>query len=278
MTSGAIHDQKLLREEAYVDDSCLDVRSRTHQLFTVDPVDFGEWTLGWLDWQGGECVLDVGCGPGELLCSMASRRRGWGRLVGIDLSPGMVSKGTLLARGLQVRFAVSDAQCIPFASGSFDVVMARHMLYHVPDIDRAVAEAARVLRPGGRFLAVTNSSQTMPQYWALRCKVAERFPISVLPQERPERFSLENGGSYLSRHFVRLESHTLPGTLRFHSAQPLVDYFASSRALTMRPGHTEAQWQAVIEFVRSEIETVIAQRRWFDVSKLTGALVGLKRD
>lgn len=42
--------------------------------------------------------------------------------------------------------------------------MARHMLYHVPDIPQAIAEAARVLRPGGRFLTTTNSAYAMPEF------------------------------------------------------------------------------------------------------------------
>ena len=73
-----------------------------------------------------------------------------------------------------------------------------------------------------------------------------------------------------------METHILPGTLRFPTAQPFVDYFASSRALAMRPGHTEAEWQAVLDFVRGEVEAVIAREGHFDVTKTTGAIVGVK--
>jgi ubiquinone/menaquinone biosynthesis C-methylase UbiE len=278
MASEAIHDQRLLKEEAYVDDSRLDVRYRTHQLYTVDRVDFGKWTLERLPWRGSERVLDVGCGPGDLLREMASQHGGWGRLLGMDLSPGMAIKAASLATGLPVSFAVGDAQAIPFPAESFDVVMARHMLYHVPKIDRAVAEASRVLRPGGHLLAVTNSAHTMQQYWDLRREAAARFPDAVLPQKAPERFSLENAPAYLSRHFAHLETHTLAGILRFPRSQPLVDYFASTRSLTMHPGHTDAQWEAVLEFVRGMIEPEITHNGYFDVQKLTGAVVGVKRD
>jgi SAM-dependent methyltransferase len=277
VAASVIHDQRLLREEAYADDSRLDVRYRTHQLYTVDPVDFGKWTLERLPWSGGEWVLDVGCGPGDLLRRMASQHRGWGKLLGMDLSPGMVARASSLASGLPVWFAEGDAQAIPFPAKTFDVVMARHMLYHVPDIGHAVVEAARVLRPGGRLLAVTNSAHTMPEYWALRREAAAQFPDAVLPQSIPERFSLENAPDYLSPHFAQIETHTLPGTLRFPSAQPLIDYFASSRGLTMRPGHTVTQWEAVLDFVRGRIESVIAREGCFDVNKVTGATVGIRR-
>ena len=52
--------------------------------------------------------------------------------------------------------AVGTSQDLPYADESFDVVAALWMLYHVPDVDRALAEVRRVLRPGGLFVAVTN--------------------------------------------------------------------------------------------------------------------------
>jgi len=218
-------DPTILREQAYADDTHLDIRRRTHQLYTVDPADFGRWTLERLPWRGDERVPDVGCGPGKLL------------------------------RG-----------------------MARHMLYHVPDIDRAVAEAARVLHPGGCLLTTTNSAGTMPQYWAIRERAARRFPLLIKPDALTHRFSLENGAAFLEPYFARIEVHTLPGMLRFPTAEPFVDYFASTRALSMPPGHTEAEWQAVLDFVRAEAEAFVARQGHFEVTKITGAVVGVKGD
>jgi len=269
-------DQDLLREKAYADDTHLDVRYRTHQLYTVDPVDFGRWTLERLDWRGDERVLDVGCGPGDLLREMARHHGGWGVLLGLDFSPGMIAKAVRSAAGLPVHWFVGDAQCLPFPDGSLDVVMARHVLYHVPDIDHAVAEAARVLDSGGRFLTTTNSIHTMPEYQAVRERAAARFPAVAQPEMVTDRFCLENAGAILEPYFGRVETCTLPGMLRFPVAQPFVDYFASSRALTMRPDHTDAEWQAILDFVRAETEAVIARQGHFDVTKITGAIVGIK--
>jgi hypothetical protein len=55
-----------------------------------------------------------------------------------------------------------------------------------------------------------------------------------------------------------------------------VDYFASTRDLTMRAGHTEAQWQAVLDFVYGAADAVISRQAKFDVTKITGATVGIK--
>ena len=271
-------DPTILREQAYADDSLLDIRRRTHQLYTVDPVDFGRWTLERLPWRGDERVLDVGCGPGEVLRGMARHSDGWDMLVGSDFSVGMAVEAAGAAAELPTHFLVADAQTNPFPDRFFDVVMARHMLYHVPDIDRAVADATRVLRPGGFFLTVTNSENTMPEYWAIRARAAERFPYLTKPDTVTHRFSLENGPAFLKPHLARVEVHTLPGTLRFPTAQPFVDYFASTRALTMPPGHTDAEWQVVLDFVRAEAEAVIKRQGRLDVTKVTGAVVGVKGD
>jgi len=269
-------DPTILREKAYADDTQLDIRCRTHQLYSVDPVDFGRWTMERLRWRGDERVLDVGCGPGDLLCAMARHGDSWDALIGFDFSTGMVAQATRTATGLAARFLVADAQATPFPSRSFDVVMARHMLYHVPDIDRAVAEAARVLRPGGAFLTTTNGATTMPEYWAIRARAAQRFPRMAKPETLTHRFCLENGTAFLEPHFARIEVHTLPGILRFPTAGPFVDYFASTRALSMPPDHTDAEWQAVLDFVQSEAEAVISRQGRLDVTKITGAVVGIK--
>jgi SAM-dependent methyltransferase len=188
----------------------------------------------------------------------------------------MVAEAQTQAAGLPIHFFVADAQAVPLPDAAFDVVMARHMLYHVPDVDRALAEAARLLRPGGCFLATTNSAGTMPEYAALRRRAAERFPSLAAPEMITDRFSLEGAAGYLAPHFAGVKTHVLRGTLRFPAAQPLVDYFASSRAMTMGPGHTGAEWRAVLAFVRAEAEAAIARDGHFDVTKVTGAAVGVK--
>ncbi|MGD2207723.1 MAG: methyltransferase domain-containing protein [Anaerolineae bacterium] len=269
-------DPDVLRQEAYADDTHLDVRRCTHQLYTVDPVDFDRWTLERLPWRGNERVLDVGCGPGDLLCEMAREHEGWDSLVGCDLSAGMIAEARAASAGLAVQWFAADAQALPFPDASFDVVMACHMLYHVPDIDRAIVETARVLRPGGRFLATTNGAHTMAEYRALLERAATRFPAMVQSAKLTDRFSLENAPGLLAPHIDQVQVHTLPGTLRFPSAQPLMDYFVSARALSMHPDHTDAEWQAVVDFVRAETEAVIACQGHFDVTKITGAVTGVK--
>lgn len=268
-------DQILLRDRAYADNSHLDVRCRTHQLYTVDPVDFGEWTLEKISWDSVERILDVGCGPGDLLRALA--RSGTGHLrIGFDLSPGMATQASDAISSAVAAFFVADIQAIPFPSSSFDVVMARHMLYHVPNMDQGIVEAARVLRPGGQFLATTNSAQTMPQYRAILQRARSHFPAMAVPGTTSSRFNSENAPQFLEPHFRQIEQHTLTGTLRFPSAQPFVAYFASGRDLIMHPDHSEMEWQAVLDFVQARAEEIIAGQGCLDITKITGAITGRK--
>jgi SAM-dependent methyltransferase len=110
----------------------------------------------------GERALDVACGPGLLAKAFAPRV---GAFTGVDLTPAMVEKATAVAReaGLaNATFQVADALSLPFAVGSFDLCLTRLALHHMPDPRGALAEMARVLRPGGRLgiFDMTTSERT----------------------------------------------------------------------------------------------------------------------
>lgn len=101
----------------------------------------------------GEAVLDIGVGPGMLASEMAAIGA---KVVGVDVSDAMLA----LARrrfafdGVAVELVVGDCTALPFADGSFDVVVAIQVLEYVDDVGAALREAARILRRGGRLLIV----------------------------------------------------------------------------------------------------------------------------
>lgn len=94
----------------------------------------------------GKDVLEVGCGTGLVLERIARFAK---RAQGIDLSPGMLEKAK--ERGLSVE--EGSATALPYDDNSFDVTCSFKVLAHIPDIDRALSEMARVTRPGGIVLA-----------------------------------------------------------------------------------------------------------------------------
>jgi SAM-dependent methyltransferase len=96
--------------------------------------------------KNGDCVLDVGCGPG--LATTAAIERG-ASAIGVDFSEAMVDEAR--HRNPGVEFRVADAHSLPFGDGSFDGVVSNLTLHHLGDPDRFLAEASRILRPGGRL-------------------------------------------------------------------------------------------------------------------------------
>ena len=103
--------------------------------------------------RGSLDALDVGCGTGFLSLELA--RRGH-RVTGIDFAPQMLAEARkkAAAQGVAVRFEEGDAEQLPFAEGSFDLVMTRHVLWTLPHPEQAIDEWIRVLRPGGRLAAM----------------------------------------------------------------------------------------------------------------------------
>ena len=105
---------------------------------------------------GGERVLDLGCGTGHSTLALAARA---GRVVGLDLTDAMLGEARRLARErgtANASFERGDAEELPYADASFDVVTSRVSAHHYARPRRAVQEAARVLRPGG-LLVVSDS-------------------------------------------------------------------------------------------------------------------------
>jgi ubiquinone/menaquinone biosynthesis C-methylase UbiE len=106
----------------------------------------------------GESVLDVGCGTGTLAIAAKRQVGPEGSVAGLDASPEMIARAAKKAKkaGIEVTFQEGPAQALPFPEAQFDVVLMTVMLHHLPRKVRQVAtgEARRVLKPGGRVLAV----------------------------------------------------------------------------------------------------------------------------
>ena len=160
-------------------------------------------------------VLEVGCGWGEL-AEWIARDTG-AEVVAVDLSSRMVE----LARERGVDARVADVQQLPFADGEFDLVVAAWMLYHVPDLDRGLRELARVLRPGGGLVAVTNS-----RFHLIELRELVGSGPSTLS------FARETGEGLLAPYFDRIRREDVDGTLTFADRAAVEAYVRASIAMS----------------------------------------------
>ncbi len=128
---------------------------------------------------------------------------------------------------------------LPFADGAFDLVVAAWMLYHVPDLERGLAEIARVLRPGGTFVAATNSRFHLHE---LR-ELVGSGPSTL-------KFSREDGEDHLRPHFAAIERIDVDGVLELTDRASVEDYVGAS--ISMSP---------FIENLPAEIDVPFVARR-----------------
>jgi SAM-dependent methyltransferase len=100
----------------------------------------------------GDVALDVGCGTGRALPALSAAVGPAGRVIGLDLTPAMLSEARAAGRHGCAALVLADARRLPFADGTADVVFAAGLVQHLPDPGAGLAELARVVRPGGRLI------------------------------------------------------------------------------------------------------------------------------
>ena len=160
-------------------------------------------------------MLEVGGGEGEL-AERVVRELGV-ELTFVDQSERMVA----LTRARGVEAMRGDVQELPFADSEFDCALAAWMLYHVPDVDCGLAEIARVLRPGGHLVAVTNSEDHL----------AEARAVGGVDMRGRSPFSRENGDAQLRRRFAAVERRDIEGTVTFADQAHVRRYLESMAVL-----------------------------------------------
>jgi ubiquinone/menaquinone biosynthesis C-methylase UbiE len=247
-TDSGTDSARILREQ-YKDGSNLSARFRLHQRFSTNRYGLMRWIVDRIQIPENARVLELGCGTGILWRGAVKAPRGW-RVILTDMSDGMLreTRPQLARLGQSFTYSQADAQAIPFRDESFDAVIANHMLYHVPDIPRALGEVRRVLKPSGLCYAATMGRANMKEMDEL----AARFFSIPRMTESTERFGLESGEAYMRSAFSEVKLERYPDSLVITEAAPLMDYICSMR---VRRRITDDQIAALRAHVEKEIAT-----------------------
>ena len=214
----------------------------------------------------------MGCGPAGLWIENLDRLPpGW-RVTLTDLSEGMVATArerleTAGAPADTFTIQTADVESLPFANATFDVAVANHMLYHVPDRPKALGELRRVLMPGGALLAATNGQENMREL--------DELLLGFSPDARDREwkasfrhpFKLENGAEQLAPFFDSIEMRPFEDSLRVTDEKALVAYALSIDI----PGLREPDQQAAL--AAHVHERMDAQGGVFTITKSVGAFI-----
>lgn len=218
----------------------IDTRAAEAREKHLEPI-FGPWAQEAVDRAAprpGEHILDVGCGTGPATRIAARRVAPSGRVVGLDLDPVRLALARSLAAqdGLDIEWFEGSALDLPFAAGSFDVVLCCLTLQFLPDREQGLRELHRVLKPGGRVVAsVWRAVEHCPGYHAFSqamAKMSGKEPAPMPP------FSLGDAGELRrlaeAAGFKGVEVHQETKISRFASASGFVEAIAAGAATTRR--------------------------------------------
>lgn len=264
---------EIVRQQ-YATDEKLRIRQEIHERYSFPQVHFAEWALNCIKWRGDEKLLDVGCGPGVYYQKLRQKFPEGIDYHGVDTSIGMLSKHPAKSRNL----ALASAEDLPYLDHSFDVVMANHMLYHVANVEAAIAEFKRVLKPGGTLMVATNSIDSMPEMQVLMRRaivLLTRHPASTVrpPEPTSNRFALENGTRALSREFYAVVRHDLPSKLIFKQVDPAIAYLESKRDSREPQLPDDVVWEDVMMIMRQQVTQLINHLEELEINKLSGVLL-----
>jgi SAM-dependent methyltransferase len=215
-------DRALLRDVQYRTDANLAARQSIYA-YQQPPLDLPRLVIELAALSGSETVADLGCGNGVYLAEL-TRRGHAGPLLGLDLSPGMLRAARKRAPG--ARLLAADAMALPLRDDSADVVVAAHMLYHVPDPPAAVRELRRVIRSGGRVLVVLNGEDHLRELRALLTAALADIGAPADPVIR-ERVCLDDGEDLLAGAFTSVTRHDFIAELQIPGRSPVEDYLRS---------------------------------------------------
>jgi len=255
----------------YGDAEKLRIRHDTHARYSENRGHYFDWLLALLEPQPDLLLLDAGCGHGAQHPRLRQQRM---RILGIDLSAGMLREARAQAReqGLTVALCRGDSQRLPLADASVDRVMANHMLYHVPEIRRALGELRRVLRPGGRAVLGTNAADSGRRLIDLHDAAARALGLATLPPVY-ERFHLGHlplVQEVFPAAILKLRSDAFV----FPDAPAALRYYASALIDHVEPLPRDGSHRArLLELVAPEIQKILDREGVFRVPKNAGCFV-----
>lgn len=261
-------DPQNLKSEQYRDSSNLGARVELHRRFSTNPYGWFPWIFDTLETLPGRArVLELGCGPGYMWKECLDRiPEGWSITLS-DLSDGMVDAAwrNLVVTSRAFKFEQIDAQSIPYPDETFDIVIANHMLYHIPDRPKALAEICRVLKKDAHFIASTVGDGHLAEINQWLKQVSPDMDFAPFANT----FTLDNGLEQLTPFCSKIEIKRYDDDLRVTEIEPLMAYIRS----TFRA--KELSVSALTE-VRRELADLLETQGEIFITKVSGLFMAVK--
>ena len=204
----------------------ISARIRLHRDYSVNKEGWFPWLFSNLHLKSGMKVLELGVGNGALWSQNINKVPAGVNIILSDISEGMLADAkNEIGDKPEFQYAVIDAQKIPFADDTFDLVIANHMLFYCDDISKALPEIRRVLKPGASLVCSTYSKRHMREITDL----VQSFNSNIVLSSTNlyERFGLDNGKQILSKFFSDVTCKKYHDAIEISKATPIISYILS---------------------------------------------------
>lgn len=227
----------------YADDKNLAVRRSLHEKHSTNRQGFYPWLFENYQFPPNGRILELGCGnAGQWDNGIGLLPEGCTLLLS-DWSAGMVETAKKkYGRYKNISYQQIDIQNIPYRGESFDVVIANHMLFHVPDLDGALSEVCRILKRGGVFYSSTNGNGGMRAF--LR-DALKRLDADTKAFSEELSFDLQNGEASLRKHFSSVERLDYEDSFAITETRDLIDWFKSTLSIA---SYTEREIDGLFDY------------------------------
>ena len=204
----------------------ISARIRLHRDYSVNKEGWFPWLFSNLHLKSGMKVLELGAGNGALWSQNIDKVPAGVNIILSDISEGMLADAkNEIGDKPEFQYAVIDAQKIPFADNTFDLVIANHMLFYCDDISKALSEIRRVLKPGASLVCSTYSKRHMREITDL----VQSFNSNIVLSSTNlyERFGLDNGKQILSKFFSDVTCKKYHDAIEIPESTPIISYILS---------------------------------------------------
>lgn len=253
--------------EQYKDAANINIRIGLHKKYTKNPTGWFGWLYGLMEPFDGKAVLELGCGNGELWRANKERIPADADVCLSDVSEGMIHDAEENLKNVPGKFSfeVFDCRRIPKAEKSFDVVTANHLLFYLADLDEALEEIRRILKPDGVFYCSTYGAEHMKEIGRLVKEFDSRIVLSEV--NLYDVFGLENGREILERHFSSVEKIMYEDYLEVTDAGALMEYILSCH------GNQQEYLSGRYEEFRAFLERKMEKKGFIHITKEAGDFI-----
>ncbi len=217
-------DQSLSMQ--YKNATNISARIRLHRDYSLNQEGWFPWLFSNLHLKPGMKILELGAGNGALWSQNIAKVSKNVTIVLSDISEGILADARkTIGDHPQFQYSVFNAQKIPFADNTFDLVIANHMLFYCDDIPKALQEVQRVLKPDAAFTCSTYSKKHMHEITDLVQSYNANIVLSST--NLYERFGLDNGRQILQPYFKNIVCHKYRDAIELSDSMPIISYILS---------------------------------------------------